>query len=157
MPPAAATSSARFACACPFTSPKSTSVLRSLRQEPRKIDARLRQLGPAVQKVGQLGQIAGPQHADPRDDAGLRQVLARQHQRLEPSVRAANATAAPAYGANRALEPQLAEHGDAAESLTRDCSVAARMPTAIGRSKADPSLRMSAGARLTVMRFRGNV
>src|SRR5881409_3545190 len=36
------------------------------------------------------------------------------------------------------------------------CSVAARIPTAIGRSKAEPSLRMSAGARFTVMRFSGN-
>ena len=33
---------------------------------------------------------------------------------------------------------------------------AARIPTAMGKSRAEPSLRRFAGARLTVMRFRGN-
>jgi hypothetical protein len=46
--------------------PEIDVVLRPLRQEPREIDSRLRQLGPPVQTVGQLGQMAGAQHADSR-------------------------------------------------------------------------------------------
>ena len=39
----------------------------------------------------------------------------------------------------------------------RTCSWAAKMPRAMGRSNAEPSFLMSAGARLTVIFFSGKV
>ena len=44
----------------------------------------------------------------------------------------------------------------AAEPPPFSCSVAASIPNAIGRSNADPSFLISAGARFTVMRLSGN-
>src|SRR3989442_210627 len=105
----------------PLHFPEVDVVLPPLRQEPGEIHSRFRQLGPAVQEVSQLGQIAGAQHADPRDNACLRQVLPRQHERLEPRrARRQRYRQRAAYGANRTLEPQLAEHRDPPEPLGRD-------------------------------------
>ena len=50
------------------------------------------------------------------------------------------------------VEAGLPQRRQAAASATASCPVAARTASAIGRSKAGPSLRRSAGARFTVMR-----
>ena len=105
----------------PLYFPEVDVVLRPFRQEPGEIHLRLRQLGPAVQEVGQLGQIPSAQHADPSDDARLGHVLPRQHERFEPRrARRQRHRQRAAYGANRTLEPQLAEHHHPPEPLGRD-------------------------------------
>jgi len=88
-------------------------VLRPLRQQRGEIDPRLGQLRPAVQEVGQLGEIAGPQHTDPGDHARLRKVLARQDECLEPrQSRRQSDRERPAHRSDRAFQAKLAQHRD---------------------------------------------
>ena len=64
----------------------------------------------------------------------------------------------PRTGRTRAVERQLADEQRVRERVrARPCSAAHSMPTAIGRSNAAPSLRRSAGARLTVIRRGGSL
>ena len=72
-----------------------------------------------------------------------------------PSRRAAAAIGStPRVGVNRSVERQLAEQHEIGDVPALDDALAARMPSAIGRSNAAPALRTSAGARLTVIAVR---
>ena len=82
-----------------------------------------------------------------------RQQQRRRTARGAPRPRSA-ARRAPAGSRRRATARRAAATSATSRRVTSP--VAARMPSAIGRSNDEPALRMSAGARLTVTRCGGN-
>ena len=103
-----------------------------------------------------LGEMAEWYRLDPRE-RHLRSGLGRTEKPPIPARRAASAQAsAPGTGLSRpssASSPTAAWPERRFAGICRDAASSAR---AIGRSKPDPSLRRSAGARLTVIRRRGH-
>src|SRR5690606_28784811 len=70
------------------------------------------------------------------------------------AARAAGST--PSTGRSSPVRPSSPMNSQPASASRGICPLAARMPSAIGRSKRPPHLGRSAGARLTVMRRAGN-
>ena len=154
-PPAAAISSARLAPAWPFTSRRSAAAgaaagaaLGARQRQRRRRPAAATAPPAAGCRAARMSRRAAPA---PRP----RRCLRRQHQ-----VRARVARARQRQRQRAAHRPQLAGQRQLAGELVARPALpasiwpaAARMPSAIGRSKRPDSLGRSAGARLTVMRL----
>ena len=127
------------------------------RQAPASAAGRI-DVALAVQVLDGVVDGAHRDDVDACDDGGLGRVVGGHEERpRRRCARQCSATGStPRTGRTRAVERQLAED-DATRSRSPGLTtpVAPRMPSAIGRSKAAPSLRRSAGARLTVMRSTG--
>ena len=131
--------------------------VRPRRRRPRRAGAS-RAL--AAQERDQLGSgSAGACTVVAADDRGLGRVVARHEQ--PPDAAAARPGGDRQHAAHRpqrAVERQLADEQRAVErGRDRRRRPRASMPTAIGTSNAAPSLRRSAGARLTVIRRGGSL
>ena len=118
--PAAATSSARLACACPFTS-EIDLLPRAFGEETREIDVGDGKLELPVEEVRQLGETARAQHLEAGHDPRLREILLRQ----DEGLRARGACGQrhgerAAHRSNGALEAQLPEHDDLPQPLDTD-------------------------------------
>jgi hypothetical protein len=123
------------------------------------VSARARSKLLAPHEMGHhLVQGPGLQNREPLHHRGFGSVF-RGHHRC--ALRPFLAWRPPPWAAPRApagcpVQGQLAHHRAAQQRSRGNTPDAARMPRAMGRSKPAPSLRTPAGARFTVMRFKGN-
>ena len=154
-PPAAATSSARLASSCPWTSERSWSLTAS--SGARGVPAECAAPRTSMPSTW-LTTAASDGHgmtSRPSIKAASAASSAGTNTRSYPSSRRPRAaTSTPSTcrtEPSRASSPRKALRGGAGR---RACASA--MATAIGRSRPVPSLRSSAGARLTVKRVFGN-
>src|SRR5687767_1780695 len=150
--PAAATSSARFACCCPLTSLKSAYAAAALRTSPAYSTSGV---SPARCATTSSSDRAGRMRA-PSASAACG-ALPSGSTNARPAARAESAMAS----APRTARSSPVSESSPANSWPFNAGVAswplaARMPSAIGRSKRLESFGSSAGARLTVMRRAGN-
>ena len=96
-------------------------VLGALGEQLGDIHRRARELGFAVQEIGDLREARRAEHADPRDHARLRQIFDRKHQRLQPrGPRRQRHRQGAAHRTHRPFQAQLAQHRHAAEPLPGD-------------------------------------
>ena len=96
-------------------------VLRPLGEQAREVHTRLGELGAGVEEIRDLGQVPRTEHADAGDDARFREVLPRQHQRLQLGCSGGERHGQrAAHRPDRALQPQLPQHRDPAQPLARD-------------------------------------
>ena len=117
----------------------------------RRAAARLRRAGRRPPRPGD-----GAGRLDARQ-LGLGRRLGSAEEAREPRpARALRRREDPADRPHATVECELAERRVARERRCGICRDAARMASAIGRSKPEPSLRRPAGARLTVIRRTGH-
>ena len=158
-PPAAAISSARRASACPWTSAKiavepasagaAAQPAAGARPERRRVVQRARPLRRAIAP----GRARALRRPPPR----LRWLRQQQPATVvAPGGRGDRQHAARRHGCRRRATARRAAATSCDVAARRRSPVAARMPSAIGRSNDEPALRTSAGARLTVTRCCGN-
>ena len=148
-PPAAATSSARLACAWPRTSARSPAATARVGEQRVGVDAgrRERRLAAEVarrpRRASRRRRRAARRRAPPR----RRWPPGRGARRGRAARAAAAIGSAPRTRVHAAVEPELAEHAPAATDRGAAASPsAARMPSAIGRSNAR-ALLADAGRR----------
>jgi len=150
-PPAAAISIARFACSCPRTSRKSTS------------SAAGGAAGGGCPRSGGMGdapwrcpttcaRVAAGWICSPSTSAASGALDCGTMSARVPRARAARAMGnSPVTGRRLPSSDSSPSRSTPSRRAGRSCPVAARIPTAMGRSKAGPALRTSAGARLMVI------
>ena len=151
--PAAASSSARRARSCPRTSAKSGARTRSRSPFGGTYGGgRLRPLRyETASDRWRSGIGSTPARAASGDDSAGQRMRSRP-MRLAPSATART----PPTGRSRPSSASSPTTACARSDAASTCPEAARIANAIERSKADPSLRSPAGARLTTTRPFGN-
>ena len=160
-PPAAAISSARRGTSCPRTSARSSVVARrgAPVATPAWPRAPARRARLAAQQRHQRGRgSAAPARRRRRRSRPRRRCRAGRPagaRRARAPRRRSAARRAPAAACRRAPARRRTACRPARAAST--APAAASMPTAIGTSNAAPSLRRSAGARLTVVRRGGSL
>ena len=154
-PPAAAISSARRATSCPITSARSLSAARPVAAAG---GAGVRPGSPSRSAATRPARVADAPMRSAETSAasgtlgsGTSSVAGRS---ATESIRATGST--PRTGRSAPSSPSSPRASTGAVRAAGSWPVATRRPNAIGRSKAVPSLRMSAGARFTVTRRGGS-
>src|SRR3989442_1681288 len=152
--PAAAISSARLALACPRTSVKSRSAVAAASAGGAGVTATWTapfRKSTASRKVGAASTLrSSTASASLWFASGTTSVPMRRRRQVSPT---ASTPRTPWIWPFSASSPTTANEPMRPSTTT---PVAARIPSAIGRSNDAPSLRRSAGARLTVIRSDGN-
>ena len=115
---------------------------------------------PLRQEIERFAQRRDGVHLQPVHDGRLGGVDSGTIIARAPSSAALTAIGStPRTGRTAPSSAEFADDHDLVQHVLRDerpvAAVAARRPSAIGRSNAEPSLRTSAGARLIVMAPRG--
>ena len=112
----------------------------------------------SFKRVDRFGERPHGEQAQALDDRGFGAIRAGQEQRAD-ALRAGPPRQSAARRAPRGSPPSSDSSPSSSTSSTSRRATspdAASTPSAIGRSNEAPALRMSAGARLTVMRSIGN-
>ena len=158
--PAAATSSARFAPACPRTSAKSASSrMAAARYRAGSTAAGASGASPARCRHTSASEPA-PSTEIPATTAASGTLGNGTMSAAAPDARAARAMgSAPRIGRRSPSRPSspatTVRRPLPSSSDAGNCSLAMSTPSAIGRSNAEPCFGTSAGARLTVIRLSG--
>ena len=114
-----------------------------------------RQIGGATQKCADFQQRRCAVASSIRRQRRFRTVFARHNQRTSGPCGLERSGQNAGDRAQFAGQRQFAQKLILVQTVFRQCPCAARIPSAIGRSKRPPSLGKSAGARLTVTRRDG--
>ena len=151
-PPAAATSSAHFAVCCPRTSARSSAVAGAV-----SCGAVAGGRPPVPQNVSAASaSVRAPYTRIPCTSAPSGAFCSGTIRPSNPRLRASSATGSTPRTANTSPESASSPTTSGVRSGNGVSPAAARIPSAMARSKPTPSLRRSPGARLTVIFFCGS-
>jgi len=155
-PPAAATSKARLTCPWPRTSPRSGVPSPSLgATHSASTLKRLRRSSPLRCEMTSDSRLA-PNTSTPSTTAASGAFsTGRMRPLIPPALHASATERAPLTGLRAPSKPSSPTTAIPSSPSWGISPAPARSPSAKGRSKALPSFRMSAGARLTVIFRRG--
>ena len=154
-PPAAATSRARLACACPWTSEKSASCPGTWPIQ-RDTSTSTRSSPPSRNPSTTWARLSAGWTANPWTTAASSAFSRGTHTASTPRLRASMAMGStPRTGRTDPSSESSPRNSVRSRFLSPEAGSEARMTRAMGRSKAAPSFFTSAGARLTVIRWGG--
>ncbi len=158
--PAAATSSARLAAPWPRTSTQVVQRRRGARARSGRGSRSAARVGAIAgqERAHDVEQVVGAAHREAADQRRLVGARLRQDQRARASragarCRASAIASAPCTGRSWPPSESSPANSNASSRAASIWPAAARMPSAIGRSKRPDSFGRSAGARLTVTRL----